>query len=138
MIATVRERESFYALGHGSAGGIFLLQVAVASGFARLFVGQSKPIVFPGSVAARGGCRRVSSGRLTHVQVRFLWPRRVEVRCIGTSLNTSDLGTQYFDKQRRAALLSMMPLTQFVGHGRAVETGALGREACSLRRTELR
>ena len=46
--------------------------------------------------------------------------RRVEVRCIDTSVNTSDLGTKYLDKQKTAALLSMMPWTQFGGEGRAV------------------
>ena len=71
-------------------------------------------------------CRRVGGVRLEHVQVRILWLQEavadgpVEVRCTDTSLNTSDLGNKYLDAQKRAALLSMMLLTQFGGQGRAV------------------
>ena len=91
--------------------------------FARLFEGQSKPVVFPDSSATRGVCRRVRCGRQNHVQVRFLWLQeavadgRVEVRGASTRPSTphSDLGTRCLDKQRRAALISMMPLTQFRG-----------------------
>ena len=51
------------------------------------------------SVATRG-CRRWTSGG---------------ERCLDTSLNTSLRVGYQVDKQRRAALISMMPLTQFRG-----------------------
>ena len=43
------------ALGHGSAAGVFLRQVAVALGF---FAGKSTPAVLSDSSTARGVCRR--------------------------------------------------------------------------------
>ena len=69
--------------------------VAVSTGFARLFAGQSEPIVFSDSSAARGVCRRVGCGRLKCVLVRFLWLHevvadgRVEVRSIDTWLQST-------------------------------------------------
>ena len=96
--------------------------------FARLFEGQSKPVVFPDSSATRGVCRRVRCGHQNHVQVHFLWLQeavadgRVEVRGASTRPRTphSDLGTVYPDKRTRAALITTMPLTQLSGQGRIV------------------
>ena len=113
------EGREFHALGHRSAAGIFLRHVAVALRVARLFAGQSKPIVFSDSSAARGFFTDAWAVDVRNMfryasccQKRQSQMGSVEAGCIGASLNTV---TKYLDKQRRAALLPMMPLTQFGG-----------------------
>ena len=99
----------FYALGQGSASGVW--QVAVALVFARLFAGQSKPVVFSDSSATRGVCRRVRCGRQNHVQVRFLWPQEVRTphltRCIFSLIHTHMRGSSRVFVVRASCVILM-------------------------------
>ncbi len=72
--------------------------------------------VLTDSSAARGIVRRAGSGRVKHLETRYLWiqdrvrRKQLEIGAIDTSLNTSDLGTKFHPRSRLEELLQMMPL----------------------------
>ena len=77
--------------------------------------------VLTDSAAARGIVRRTGSGRVKHLEARWLWLQDrvrsgdVRVGCVDTALNTSDLGTKLLVKKRFEELICMMPIRVGIG-----------------------
>ena len=77
--------------------------------------------VLTDSDAARGVVRRTGSGRVKHLEARWLWVQEcvrsgdIVIGCVDTSLNTSDLGNMLLTAKRFLELLAMMPLRLGVG-----------------------
>merc|ERR1712194_82469 len=117
VIALSSGEAEFYAIRLGAAEGLFLWQVIEAIGFGGSFK-KKKPTIYSDSSAARGACLRSGAGRLKHIQTRFLWTQeaiasgRMDIECIDTELNTSDIGTKYLEASKRSKILAMLPLTQ--------------------------
>ena len=68
------------------------------------------------SSAARGMLRRSRSGRVKHLEARWLWPqertraKEPHVGTVDTTLNGTDLGTKLHPRRRCEELLMMLPL----------------------------
>lgn len=88
--------------------------------------------VLTDSAAARGVVRRSGSGRVKHLEARWLWIQErvrsgdVVIDCVDTSLNTSDIGTKFLTKRRFEELIAMMPLR--LGIGLLAVGGVEGKE----------
>ena len=71
--------------------------------------------VFSDSSAARGMTRRTGTGRVKHLDIKYLWIQgavrdgKLSIEKIDTSLNTVDLGTKYHPSSRHHELIAMMP-----------------------------
>ena len=103
------ERE-FYAIVRGAASGIQLREAFTQLGF---------PVqlrVLSDSSAARAMTARTGSGRVKHVEARYLWlqervrKKQFSVGCIDTSHNTADLGTKFRSGERLQEFVRMMPI----------------------------
>ena len=72
--------------------------------------------VLSDSSAARAMTARTGSGRVKHVEARYLWvqdrvrKKQFSVGCIDTSHNTADLGTKFHSSERLQELVRMMPI----------------------------
>ena len=77
--------------------------------------------ILPDSSAARGMVRRSGSGRVKHLEVRWLWlqeqtrEKELHVGTVDTAHNSSDLGTKFHPRRRFEELLMMLPLKIGVG-----------------------
>ena len=107
-------------MGLGGANLILLWNIVVSMGYDCCFEDKI-PTLYSDSSAGRGMAMRSGVGKVKHIQTRFLWlqesirTKTLKVDCIDTIMNTSDLGTKYLDKARRAVLMAMLPLIQFKG-----------------------
>ena len=72
--------------------------------------------VLSGSSAAPAMTVRTGSGRVRHVEARYLWvqdrvrKKQFSVGSIDTSHNTADLGTKFHSGERLQELMRMMPI----------------------------
>ena len=72
--------------------------------------------VLSDSSAARAVTARTGSGRVKHVEARYLWvqdrvrKKQFSLGSIDTSHNTADLGTKFHSGERLRELMRMMPI----------------------------
>jgi hypothetical protein len=115
VVALSSGESEFYGLLRGAACGLQVRELLKEMGL------DMAARVLTDSAAARGVVRRTGSGRVKHLEARWLWIQErvrsgdVVVGCVDTSLNTSDLGTKFLTKRRFEELLAMMPLRLGVG-----------------------
>ena len=95
VVAVSSGEAEFYALGAGSAAALGVKELLQELGI------TVKVKVYCDSSAGRGIAKRIGSGRVKHLQTRFLWVqekvrhRELEVAKVGSRDNRADLGTKY-------------------------------------------
>ena len=100
----------FYGIVRGAASGIQLREAFMQFGF------SVRLRVLSDSSAARAMTARTGSGRVKHVEARYLWvqdrvrKKQFSVESIDTSHNTADLGTKFHSDERLQELMRMMPI----------------------------
>ena len=110
LVALSSGESEFYGVIRGAAAGI---QIKELLGEMGIIV---KLKVLTDSSAARGMVRRSGSGRVKHIEARFLWLQEkvrdnyLEVDRIDTSHNTADLGTKFHSRATLQSLVAMMPV----------------------------
>ena len=110
VVSLSTAESEFYGIVRGAASGIQLQEA-----FTQLrFTVQLR--VLSDSSAARAMTARTGSGRVKHVEARYLWvqdrvrKKQFSVGCIDTSHNTADLGTKFHSGERLQELVRMMPI----------------------------
>ena len=77
--------------------------------------------VLSDSSGARGMIKRSGSGKVKHLETRYLWlqerhrRKELEIGVVDTSLNVSDLGTKFHPAWRQKQLMDMMPIKVGIG-----------------------
>ena len=100
VVSLSTAESEFYGIVRGAASGIQLREAFTQLGF------TVQLRVLSDSSAARAMTARTGSGRVKHVEARYLWvqdrvrKKQFSVGCIDTSHNKADLGTKF--SQRRA------------------------------------
>ena len=89
---------------------------------------QVKLEVLTGSTANLGMHNRIGSGRVRHLDVKWLFTQeavhagRVSLKKVGTYSNVSDLTTKHHDEERLKVFMTLGRLRYTRGHGDAVST----------------
>ena len=100
----------FSGIVRGAASGIHLREAFTRLGF------TVQLRVLSDSSAARAMTARTGSGRVKHVETRYLClqdrvrKKQFSVGCIDTSHNTTDLGSKFYSGERLQELMRMMPI----------------------------
>ena len=110
VIALSSAESEFYAIGSGTASGLFFKHLLAEQGL------EVNLAVVTDSSAAKTMVQRVGVGRVRHIEVRFLWVQEeqrkgnVEVRKTLGAENVADLGTKPVTKETLARLMLKLPL----------------------------
>ena len=93
--------------------------------------------VLTDTTANLGMHNRTGSGRVRHLDVKWLWTReavqagRFSLKKVGTNSNVSDLTTKHHDGERLDVLVTMGRLRYTRGHGDAVSAANEGWAAAA-------
>ena len=110
VVSLSTAESEFYGIVRGAASGIQLREAFTRLGF------TVQLRVLSDSSAARAMTARTGSGRVKHVETRYLWvqdrvrKKQFSVGCIDTSHNTADLVTKFHSGERLQELMRMMPI----------------------------
>ena len=105
VVSLSTAESEFYGIVRGAASGIQLREAFTRLGF------TVQVRVLSDSSAARAMTARTGSGRVKHVETRFLWvqdrvrKKQFSVGCIDTSPKTADLGTKFHSGDRLQDLM---------------------------------
>ena len=129
--------EELCATGRAAAGGLQSVQLLVDAGM------EPKLEVLTDSSANLGMHNRIGSGRVRHLDVKWLWTQeavqsgRFSLKKVSTDRNVSDLTTKHHHEDRLAVLMSLGRLRFARGRGDAVLAANEGRTAAvnAVRRT---
>ena len=128
IVALSSAESEFYGITRAAAAGIQVRECLAELGLV------TKLRVFSDSSAARGMVARSGSGRVKHIETRYLWiqdrvrRRQLTIESVDTSHNTSDLGTKYHPSARLEELVRMLPMAigDFLPCGLPQKLSALG------------
>ena len=107
VIALSNGEAELYAAGRAAAGGLQSVQLLAEAGL------KLKLEVLTDSTASNGMHSCVGSGRVRHLDVRWVWAQeavqaeRFSLKQVGTFENVSDLTTKYQDEESLGALMRM-------------------------------
>ena len=126
-----------YATGRAAAGGLQSVQLLFEAGM------EPKLEVLTDSSANLGMHNRIGSGRVRHLDVKWLWTQeavqsgKFSLKKVSTDSNVSDLTTKHHHEDRLAVLMSLGRLRFARGRGDAVLAANEGRTAAvnAVRRT---
>ena len=110
VVSLSTAESEFYGVVRGAASGIQLREAFLQFGF------SVRHRVLSDSSAARAMTARTGSGRVKHVEARYLWvqdrvrKKQFSVGSIDTSHNTADLGTKFHSGERLREPMPMMPI----------------------------
>ena len=110
VVSLSTAESEFYGIVRGAASGIQLREAFMQFGF------SIRLRVLSDSSAARATTARTGSGRVKHVEARYLWvqdrvrKKQFSVGSVDTSHNTADLGTKFHSGERLRELMRMMPI----------------------------
>ena len=108
MLSLSTAESEFYGIVRGAASGIQLREAVMQFGF------SVRLRVLSDSSAARAMTARTGSGRVKHVEARYLWvqdrvrKKQFSAESVDTSHNTADLGTKFHSGERLWELMRMM------------------------------
>ena len=112
-IALSSGEAEYYAAGLAAAHGIETQHLLAECGL------RCACVVLTDSTAALGICHRLGSGRLRHMETRYLWLQsyvnngKVQVRKVSTATNAADVGT----KEATAVMLrDLLPIVRMNRH----------------------
>ena len=106
VIALSSGEAELYATGRAAAGGSQSVQLLVEAGM------EPKLVVLTDSSANLGMHHRIRSGRVRHLDVKWLWTQeavqsgRFSLKKVSTDRNVSDLTTKHHHEERLAVLMS--------------------------------
>ena len=137
VIALSSGEAELYATGRAAAGGLQSVQLLVEAGM------ELKLEVLTDSSANLGMHNRIGSGRVRHLDVKWLWTQeavqsgRFSLKKVSTDRNVSDLTTKHHHEDRLAVLMSLGRLRFARRHEDAVLAANEGRTAAvnAVRRT---
>ena len=137
VIALSSGEAELHATGRAAAGGLQSVQLFVEAGM------EPKLEVFTDSSANLGMHNRIGSGRVRHLDVKWLWTQeavqsgRFSLKKVSTDRNVSDSTTKHYQEGRLAVLMSLGRLRFVKGRGDAVFAANEGRTAAvnAVRRT---
>ena len=107
VVALSSGEAELYAAGPAAAGGLQSVQLLTEAGM------DLKLEVVSESTANLGMHNRVGSGRVRHLDVKYLWTqeavqaRRFSLKKVGTYSNVSDLTTKHHDDERLKVLMTL-------------------------------
>ena len=107
VIALSSGEAELYATGRAAAGGLQSVQFLAEAGL------QLKLEILTDSTANIGMHSRIGSGRVRHLDVKWLWTQeamqagRFTLKKVDTTENISDLTTKYHDESRLEALMKL-------------------------------
>ena len=110
VIALSSGESEFYAIGNRVARAIW------TQNFLRELGINVQVCCRTDSSAAKGICGRIGTGKVRHLEARYLWVQQkvreklVFMEKVRTDSNVADLQTKFLDPARHRALLSLLPL----------------------------
>ena len=104
----------------------------------REIVRATAECVYTDSTANIGMHNRIGSGRVRHLDVKWLWTQeavqagRFSLKKVSTDSNVSDLSTKHRDEKRRDVLMTLGRLRYTRGRGDAVSTATESQTAAVM------
>ena len=136
VVALSSGEAELYATGCAAAGGLRSVQLLTEAGL------ELQLEVLTDSTANLGMHNRVGSGRVRHLDVKWLWAQeavqagRFSLKKVSTDSNVSDLTTKHHSEERRDVLMTLRRLRYTRGREEAVSMAGEGQIAAMVNAVE--